>query len=200
MAHQERKDREQRSTATENRTQGLQRTRGRNELGWRDPFAAFWNDPFSFFQRELWPFQRESLPWRTAGQGSSALWSPQVESFQRGDQLVIRADLPGLKKEDVDIELTDDSVVIQGERREEHQEDREGYYRSERSYGSFYRVIPLPEGAISESAKASFNNGVLEITVQAPPREVSRRRRVEISGGAGSERTESDRTKTNNQR
>lgn len=200
MAQQERKDREQRSTATENKNQGLQRPRGRNEIGWRDPFATFWNDPFSFFQRDLWPFQRESLPWRTAAQGSSALWSPQVESFQRGDQFVIRADLPGLKKEDVDIELTDDSVVIQGERREEHQEDREGYYRSERSYGSFYRVIPLPEGAISESAKASFNHGVLEVTVQAPPREVSRRRRVEISEGAGSDRTESDRTKTNNQR
>jgi HSP20 family protein len=93
----------------------------------------------------------------------------------------VRADLPGLKKEDVNIELTDDSLAIEGERREEREEDREGYYRSERTYGSFHRVVPLPEGAIPETAKATFNNGVLEVVLQAPPREVSRKRRVEIT-------------------
>lgn len=174
---QDRKDRDQ------GRQQGLQSTRGRNErneMAWRDPFGSFWNDPFSFFQRELWPL-RESWPSRgNAGQGSMSLWTPQIESFQRGDQFVVRADLPGLRKEDVNIEVTDEAITIQGERRDEHEESREGFYRSERTYGSFYRVVPLPEGAITESAKATFRDGVLEITAQAPPREVSRRRRLEI--------------------
>jgi HSP20 family protein len=178
---QERKEKEHRTTSTENKNQqGMQPSRGRSELAGRDPFATFWNDPFSLLQRESWPFQRESWPWRT-GQRASTLWSPQIESFQRGDQFVVRADLPGLKKQDVNIELTDDSLTIEGERREEREEDREGYYRSERSYGSFYRVVPLPEGAIPETAKANFNNGVLEVVLQAPPREVSRKRRLEIT-------------------
>ena len=171
---QDRKDRNQTNQ------EGMQTTRARNEIGWRDPLAAFWTDPLSFFQRDLWPSQRRAWPARTTEQASPSLWAPQIETFQRGDQFVVRADLPGLKKEDVNIDLTDDAIAIEGERREEREEDREGYYRSERTYGSFYRVVPLPEGAITESAKASFKDGVLEITVQAPPREVSRRRRLEI--------------------
>ena len=80
------------------------------------------------------------------------------------------------------VEINDDSVSIQGERKREHEEEREGYYRTERSYGSFYRVVPLPEGAITEQAKASFKDGVLEITMPAPPS--SKGRRLEISEGA----------------
>jgi HSP20 family protein len=183
MAQEERKDRMQRTTSTENREQrGLQPNRERGETAWRDPFEAFWRDPFSLFQRDVWPFARgERSPFGHRAQRDYGLWSPQIEAFQRGDQFVVRADLPGLKKEDVNIELTEDSLVIQGERRDQREEEREGYYRSERSYGSFYRTVPLPEGAITESAKANFNDGVLEITVQAPPREVSHRRRIEIS-------------------
>jgi HSP20 family protein len=97
----------------------------------------------------------------------------------------VRADLPGLKKEDIKIDVTDSALTIEGERREDHEEDREGYYRSERSYGSFYRVVPLPEGAITDSAKAHFNDGVLEIVVQAPPREVTRGRRLQIADSPG---------------
>jgi HSP20 family molecular chaperone IbpA len=182
MAQQERKDKDQRTTTTENKNQhAMQPSRGRSDVASRDAFGAFWNDPFGLLQRESWPFQRESWPWRSASQGTQSLWSPQIESLQRGDQFVVRADLPGLKKEDVNIELSDDSLTIQGERREEHEEEREGYYRSERSYGSFHRVVPLPEGAIPESAKATFKNGVLEVAIQAPPREVSRKRRIEIT-------------------
>jgi HSP20 family protein len=72
-------------------------------------------------------------------------------------------------------------MTIQGERKAEHKEEREGYYRSERSYGSFYRVIPLPEGAMTEQATANFRNGVLEVTMPAPP--APKTRRLEISDG-----------------
>jgi hypothetical protein len=69
------------------------------------------------------------------------------------------------------------------ERRDELEEEREGLFTSERTYGSFCRVVPLPEGAIPDSGKASFKDGVLEVTVEAPPGEVSRGRRIDVSGG-----------------
>jgi len=169
----------------------LQPSGGRGESLWRDPFAGFWGgrDPFASFWEPFGLTTHRSWPFQTR-QGAGNLWSPQIETFQRGNEFVVRADLPGLKKEDVKIDITDDSLTIEGERREEYQEDREGYYRSERSYGSFCRVVPLPDGAITDSAKANFNNGVLEIVMQAPPREVSRGRRIEISGSADTARTE----------
>lgn len=110
--------------------------------------------------------------------GSAGAWAPDIEAFRRGDQFVIKADLPGLSKDDLTIEVTDAAVTLQGERKAEHKEDREGYYRSERSYGSFCRVIPLPEGAMTDQAKANFRDGVLEITMPTPP--VPKSRRLEI--------------------
>ena len=108
-----------------------------------------------------------------------AAWAPQIEMFERENQLVIRADLPGLNKDDVQIELRDDSVVIQGERQEERKEEREGFYSTERTYGRFYREIPLPEGADTDEATATFRDGVLEIAI---PREEgeTRGRQLEI--------------------
>jgi HSP20 family protein len=110
------------------------------------------------------------------------LWSPQVEILERDNQLVMRADLPGLTRDDVNIELDNDGITIEGERKNENEEKGEGYYRSERSYGKFYRRIPMPEGVKAEDAKATFNNGVLEITMPAPKREQRKPRRLEISG------------------
>jgi HSP20 family protein len=107
-------------------------------------------------------------------------WSPQVEVFQRDKQFVVRADLPGLAKDDIDVNITDDAIVLKGERRQESEENEEGYYRSERSYGSFYRSIPLPEGVNPDEANASFRNGVLEITMPAPEQAEKRSKRLEI--------------------
>ena len=95
-------------------------------------------------------------------------WVPQIDVLQNNGQLLVHADLPGLTKEDVKIELTDDLLTISGERKEEKEEKHEGYYRSERSYGTFYREIPLPEGAKTENASATFRNGVLEIKMPVP--------------------------------
>ena len=125
--------------------------------------------------------------WSSRGQtADEGLFAPRVEAFQKGDRFIVRADLPGLKKDDVQVDVTDDAITIQGERREEREEEREGYYHSEREYGRFHRVVPLPEGVISESARATFNNGVLEVSMQAPPAEASRGRRLEISESSGS--------------
>ena len=105
-------------------------------------------------------------------------FAPNIEVFQKDNELIIRADLPGMKREDVNVEITDDALTIHGERRREHEDEREGYYRSERVYGSFSRVIPLPEDTLTEQATASFRDGVLEITMPAPP--ASKGRRLEI--------------------
>ena len=116
--------------------------------------------------------------------GVANLWIPDVEVHQRNNELVVRADLPGMKREDVKVDVTDSAITIQGERRQEEHREGDGFYRSERSYGSFQRSIPLPEGAIVDQAKATFKNGVLEITMPAPPEPVTRGRRLEITESA----------------
>jgi HSP20 family protein len=88
-----------------------------------------------------------------------------------------------MTKEDIKVDLEDDSIIIRGERKSEREEDEEGYYRSERSYGSFYRRIPLPSGVDSEEANADFRNGVLEITIPAPKRAQEKKpRQIEVRG------------------
>lgn len=121
----------------------------------------------SLFGREFFPFTKEF---------EHVAWSPEIEVLQNNGEFIVRADLPGMKRDDVKVELTDSILTISGERKEEKEEKREGYYRSERSYGSFYRQVPLPEGAKTETAKAEFTDGVLEIVMQAPQREPEARR------------------------
>ena len=166
---------------------------GERSLGWREayPFAfasPFAGSPFRLMRRVSEEMDRmfdrvfedigsERGPLTARGGG---MWSPQIEVFQKQDKFIVRAELPGITKDDVLVEMTDDQLTLQGQRGEEHEEEREGFYRTERSYGSFYRTVPLPEGVIAESAQASFRDGVLEITMQAPPSEVSRSRRLEI--------------------
>jgi len=129
-----------------------------------------------------WPFAgRRGFAPRGTGLDLAA-WAPPIEVFQRGDRLVVRADLPGLSKDDVQVEVTDDAVTIRGERHREHEERREGYYHSERSYGGFFRSVPLPEGVEADKAEANFRDGVLELTMPAPRRETSRGRRLEVKG------------------
>lgn len=118
------------------------------------------------------------------GERGAGLWSPQIEMYERDNQLVVCADLPGLKKEDIKIEFNDDRLTIQGERHQEHEEKQQSYQRSERSYGSFYRTIPLPEGVDAEKAQATFQDGVLKITMPMPQQEERRGRHIEIQGSS----------------
>ena len=99
-------------------------------------------------------------------------WVPQIEVLHNNDTFLVRADLPGMKKEDVKVEVTNDLLTISGERKKETEEKREGFYRTERSYGTFYREIPLPEGVKLDKATATFHDGVLEVTMLAPKVEV----------------------------
>jgi len=119
--------------------------------------------------------------WKQDRELAQSMWSPQIEIFERNNQLTICADLPGLKKEDVTVEFTGNVLTIQGERKQEYEKTDKGYRQSERSYGRFYRSIPLPEGTEPENAKATFQDGVLTITMSLPQHEEPRSQRIEIS-------------------
>lgn len=116
------------------------------------------------------------------------LWTPAVEVREKDNQLKISADLPGIDQKDVKVEVDNNTLVIQGERKREANEEREGVQRSERFYGSFYRAILLPETAKADNAKAEFKNGVLEVTVPLD-QEQAKRKQIPI-GQSGSTSTQ----------
>lgn len=111
---------------------------------------------------------------------AQTFWAPQVETTRRGDRFVVRADLPGIDKDDVHVEVDNDVLTISGERRSEQRDEREGFFRSERSYGSFFRAIPLPEGVNADQSEAKFNDGVLEISLPAPKQPERKTRKITI--------------------
>lgn len=150
----------------------------------RDIFGL---NPFSMFRRLTEEMDRAfastfGLSREFSEQGlERGIWSPAMEVRERNNNLEIIAELPGMNKEDVKVECTDEGVILEGEKRREHEHTEAGVHRSERSYGHFYRVIPLPEGAESDKAKAEFKNGVL--TVQVPISEQKRKgKQVQITG------------------
>jgi len=189
---------EQRSSITSAEQEGsgerrLARARAANQgldLGLaRSPFAVMrrmMEDMDRAFEDFGWggmlsPFSRGL----GSGQGSALgeqLWAPQVEVEQREGKLLVKADLPGLSQEDIDIELQDGALLLRGERRREDQGEREGVRYSERTYGSFTRSIPVPRGVQAEDVDARFNNGVLEMSLKLP--EQARSRTVQIKSSS----------------
>lgn len=92
-------------------------------------------------------------------------WLPAIEVFQKEQELFVRLELPGLTKKDVKIEITPEYLTIEGERKQEKEEKGEGFLRTERSYGTFFRSIALPDGVKTDAAKATFKDGILEIDI-----------------------------------
>ncbi len=102
-------------------------------------------------------------------------WKPAIDIKEEAGKLTIKADLPGVKKEDMKVNISDDILTLEGEKKEEKEEKKEGYYHSERAYGKFARSIRLPEGAKLDAVNAQFNNGVLEITVPTAEKKPARK-------------------------
>ena len=172
---------EQTAGAGLSRRQGTAPVLGGSSGMGMNPFAAMrrWSEDmdrlfqdFGFGQLGfgLSPFRDLGVLGGRSGSGQNEIgeWSPQVEAFRRGDNIVVRADLPGMKKDDVKVEVENNVLTISGERNDENEESREGFYRSERSYGQFYRAIPLPEGVNADQCEATFKDGVLEVSLKAP--------------------------------
>jgi HSP20 family protein len=138
------------------------------------PFGRlFGMNPFGLM-REFWEEMDRMFRGSRAGVQTEE-WAPTVDVQQCNGSLVVSAELPGLKKEEVKVALTDDALIIEGERKREHKEDHDGFHRWERSYGRFYRSIPLPEGAKTDQAKAELQEGVLKVSVPVP--EIKKRSR-----------------------
>jgi len=165
----------------------------RDSFPFVSPFALlqrFFSDDLVNLFDELGGRRGEASPQLRAQTGTIA-WVPKIDVMQRANELVVRLDLPGVNPDDVTVEISDAAVTISGERKQEHAEENGSIYRFERSYGAFFREIPLPEGAIVNQAKASVKDGVLEISVPAPPEQVSRGRRLEISRADSAKQGES---------
>ena len=142
-------------------------------LGTRDIFTT---NPFSLMRRMTEEMDRVIQEFGLERDGGNRTgWSPAVEVTERDGKYSVRAELPGLSPNDVKVEVANNALVIQGERKVEHEENDGGVQRTERQYGLFYRSIPLPEGADLEHASAKFVNGLLEVTVPVPQQKEQRR-------------------------
>jgi HSP20 family protein len=112
--------------------------------------------------------------------GTLRRWMPAMDLVESGDHFVLRADLPGMSEDDIKIEFEDGTLTVSGERKAEHEDREEGYYRVERAFGSFSRSLTLPQGIDADAVSARFDRGVLEIRIPKP--EERRPRRIEIGG------------------
>jgi HSP20 family protein len=127
------------------------------------------------------------------GGGSARRWVPSMDLAETDTHFVLRADLPGLTEQDVSIELEDNVLTVAGERKAEHEEKKEGYYRVERSFGQFRRSLTLPEGVDATSIAATFDKGVLEVRIPKP--EERKPHRVAIKVGDQAPAIEGSETK-----
>ena len=114
-------------------------------------------------------------------------WTPAMDLVEAEDHFLLRADLPGLREEDVSIEVRDNTLRISGERKAEHEQRERGWYRLERQFGKFSRALTLPEGINADAIDASFDHGVLEVKIPKP--EERKPRRIQIKGANGKPET-----------
>src|ERR671926_639393 len=110
-------------------------------------------------------------------------WAPSVDIYENKDQIVLEAELPGMKQEDFDLSIENNVITLRGERKFEKTDDTDNYHRVERSYGAFTRSFTLPQTVSAEGATAEYNNGVLRVTL--PKREETKARRIEVKGESG---------------
>ena len=116
------------------------------------------------------------------GDGREGAWIPAIDVVREDDHLVLRADLPGIKPEEVNIEVEDDILTVSGEHRESNEEKDKNYVRRERRYGSFHRSMALPTGVDPKKIKAKTHDGVVEVTIPLPKE--PEKKKVEIKASA----------------
>ncbi|MDI3281246.1 MAG: Hsp20/alpha crystallin family protein [Bacillota bacterium] len=133
-----------------------------------DPFAeleSLREEMNRLFEDFWWRGRREALPAPERREVAPRVWQPSVDMYETDDAVVIKANLPGIDQKDIDITVDPDSVTIKGEVQHDREVEKHNYYRRERSYGSFMRRLPLAVEVKPEESKATFKNGVLEITI-----------------------------------
>jgi HSP20 family protein len=139
-------------------------------------------EPFSSEINRLFDTLFETSP-----ANRSQRWAPAMDLVEAEDHFVLKADLPGLSEDDITLEVQDNVLTISGERKAEHERKEKGFYRLERSFGRFSRSLTLPEGVNAGAIKASFDKGVLEVSILKP--EERKPRRIEIGANGGEPKT-----------
>ena len=152
------------------KTEALVPRRASSELSpWGDLDRMF--DDFlgrrlrSFWPERWWPTRME-------------ITTPVVDLYEEKDDIVVKAELPGMEKDNIEVNLSDNRLTIKGEKKKEEEVKKEGYYRSERSYGSFIRTLELPSEVQTDKVKAAFKNGVLEIRL--PKTEEAKKKETKV--------------------
>ena len=140
-----------------------------------NPIFSLQRDVNRIFE-DFW--KRFDQPFGAFGRGDAC--GPRTEIAETDNALEVSVELPGLDQKDVDVSLTDTALTIKGEKKSERDESKKGYHLSERSYGSFYRSIPLPSGVDTDKANAEFKNGVLTVTLPKTQEALSRVKKIEV--------------------
>jgi len=133
-------------------------------------FNEMWHHPFALFRNPMWS---------QASFSGREIVAPIVDIFEEGKEVVVKAEIPGMKKSDINIDINGNNMTISGEKKQEKKVDRKDYHRVECSYGSFCRSFRLPDTVNSDKAKASFKNGVLEIRMPKSGKE--KKKKITIS-------------------
>lgn len=123
-------------------------------------------------------FGRRTRPWWPERCFDTARTRPSIDLFEEKDDVVVKAELPGIDKDNIEVNLTDQTLTIKGEKKKEEEVKEENYYRAERSYGSFLRTVDLPTEVRADKVTASFKNGVLE--VRMPKTEHAKSKEVKV--------------------
>ena len=126
-------------------------------------------------------FGRRARPWRPDRwfRGDEfEVRPPAIDLFEEKDDIVVKAELPGMAKDNIEVNLTDNLLTIKGEKKKEEEVKEENYYRSERAYGSFVRNIELPKAVHADKVKASFKNGILEVRI--PKTEEAKAKEIKV--------------------
>lgn len=133
-------------------------------------FENVWSRPRSLFHSSLWP--ERTVEWEEL--------APSVDIYEEGNDLVVKSDLPGIRKEDIKIDITDNFMTISGEKKREEKAKGEHYFRFERAHGSFYRGFELPSGMDTGKAKAHYENGVLEVRIPRSEEATKKSRKISV--------------------
>jgi len=141
------------------------------------PFEAVERRFEDFFRR---PFSVMGPPWWPGLKMAEGDIAPAFDIYEEGGDVVVKAELPGMKKEDIEINLTDESITISGDKKKEEKVEKKGYYRLERSYGSFARSFALPSEVRPDDAKARFEDGVLEIRIPKTAEAKAKAKKISI--------------------
>ncbi len=154
-----------------------EKIKDRGEVVEPKPGLELW-EPFRDTIDEMLRHFLEYRPWRGLGRFPSAAWKPEVDVHETKDDILVSTALPGMDSDDIEIEVTVDSISIKGERKREEEVKDEDYYLHEQSYGSFSRYFTLPKEINVNKVEATFEQGILKIKL--PKKERSRAKSVKI--------------------